>query len=110
MKHDLVQAYIHRNADELDRIYAEDFTVTDAQGATRTKADEIASLKAGTSTLTAGRYEVVKVRVFGNVAVMSGHGHLEGTDASGPFQTSYYSFNVFVRRDGRWKYAAAFTP
>lgn len=86
------------------------FTVTDAQGATRTKADEIASLKVGTSTLTAGPHELVKVHVFGNVAVMSGHTYLEGTDASGRFQASYYSFNVFVRRDGGWKYAAAFTP
>jgi ketosteroid isomerase-like protein len=110
LKHDLVQAYIHRSADELDRIYAEDFTVTDAQGTTRTKADEMANLKTETSTLTSGRYDVVKVRVFSDVAVMSGHGHLQGTGPSGPFQTSYYSFNVFVRRDGRWQYAAAFTP
>jgi len=110
LKHNLVQAYIWRDVLELERIYVDDFTVTDAQGETRTKADEIASLKGGATTLTTGHYDAVKVRVFGDVAVMSGHGELEGIGQTGHFHTRYYSFNVFVKRDGHWQYAAAFTP
>jgi uncharacterized protein (TIGR02246 family) len=110
LKQDLVRAYKAADAEELDRIYADDFTVTDAAGKTRTKAEEIADLRAEGSTLTAGTYEPVSIRVFDDVAVMSGHGDLRGTGPNGDYHHRYYSFNVFVRRDGRWQYAAAFTP
>jgi len=108
LKSDLVLAYINKSAAELERIYADDFTVTDAEGNTRTKADELANLQS--ATLTSGEYKLVKVRVFGDVAVASGHADLRGTSESGPYRRQYYSFNVFVKRDGRWQYAAAFTP
>jgi uncharacterized protein (TIGR02246 family) len=110
LKQDLVRAYIAADTDELARIYADDFTVTDAAGETRTKAVEIANLRAEGSTLVAGTYEPVSIRVFDDVAVMSGHGDLRGKGASGEYHHRYYSFNVFVHRDGRWQYAAAFTP
>jgi ketosteroid isomerase-like protein len=110
LKRDLVQAYLRADTAELARIYSDDFTVTDAAGNTRTKAEEIANLQATGSTLTAGTYEPISIRVFDDVAVMSGHGDLRGKGASGEYHHSYYSFNVFVRRGGRWQYAAAFTP
>jgi ketosteroid isomerase-like protein len=110
LKKDLVRAYIAADTEELDRIYADDFTVTDATGKTRTKAEEIADLRAEGSTLTAGTYEPVSIRVFDDVAVMSGHGDLRGSGENGEYHHRYYSFNVFVHRDGRWQYAAAFTP
>lgn len=108
LKSDLVQAYVNKSAAELGRIYADDFTVTDAEGNTRTKADELANVQS--YTLTSGEYRLVRFRVFGDVAVASGHGDLRGTSESGPYRRQYYSFNVFVKRDGRWQYAAAFTP
>lgn len=37
-------------------------------------------------------------------------GVLTWQTAGGPSESSYYSFNVFVKRDGRWQYVAAFTP
>ncbi len=42
---------------------------------------------------------------------MSGHGHLTWRTADGSMRNSdYYSFNVFERRRGEWKYVAAFLP
>jgi hypothetical protein len=97
LKHELVQAYLKQDVEALER-------------RTRTKADEIESVRAGETTLTSGRYDVVKVRVFGDVAVMSGHGTLAWEGPDGLVQSQYYSFNVFAKRDGEWKYVAAFTP
>ena len=111
LKQDVVQAYVARDAKALARIYSDDFTSTNASGKTRTKADEVADIAApGGSRLESGRYEPVKVRVFGDVAVMSGHGNLRWADTEGTRDSRYYSFNVFVKRDGRWQYAAAFVP
>ena len=111
LKQQVVQAYVARDPKALARIYSEDFTSTNAEGRTRTKADELADLAAPAGDrLESGRYEPVKVRVFGDVAVMSGHGNLRWVGAGGARDSRYYSFNVFVKRDGRWQYAAAFTP
>jgi ketosteroid isomerase-like protein len=110
LKSELVQAYVKRDAQALDRIYAADYTVTDAQGNTRTKADELASLGQGEDRLESGRYDIVKVLDLGDVAVASGHGSLVWQTADGPRESKYYSFNVFVKRAGEWKYVAAFTP
>jgi hypothetical protein len=86
LKHELVQAYLKQDVEALERV------------------------RAGETTLTSGRYDVVKVRVFGDVAVMSGHGTLAWEGPDGLVQSQYYSFNVFAKRDGEWKYVAAFTP
>jgi hypothetical protein len=104
LKRELVRGYVERDAAALERIYCDDFTATDAKGATRTKADELAHL--GEARLDAGRYEPIAIRTFGDVAVLYGHGELTGPG----LQASYDSFNVFVRRGGRWCYAAAYTP
>ena len=111
LKQQVVEAYVARDPKALARIYSEDFTSTNAQGKTRTKADELADLSTPAGDrLESGRYEPVKIRVFGDVAVMSGHGNLRWAGAGGARDSRYYSFNVFVKRDGRWQYAAAFTP
>ena len=47
----------------------------------------------------------------GTVAVMNGHGHLVWRTPGGATRNSdYYSFNVFEKRNGEWKYVAAFLP
>lgn len=111
LKSQVVKAFVEKDRAALERIYADDYVATDARGETRTKREELARLGAGGDTLVAGRYDVVSVRVWGDVAVMSGHGHLTWRNADGSTRPSdYYSFNVFERRSGEWKYVAAFLP
>lgn len=110
LKEDLVRAYETGDVSELDRIYSDDFTVTDADGVTRTKQSEMERLEREGSTLDGGTYTPVEIRIFGDIAVMSGLGDLYGTGPDGEWRSQYYSFNVFLFRDGRWQYAAAFVP
>lgn len=111
VKDAVVQAYIDLDAAALDELYTDDFTVTDAAGATRTKADELAYVRSSPEArVRAGSYKIIKVRVFGDIAVATGQATLTGEGKDGPFEHTYYSFNVFRREQGRWRYAAAFTP
>jgi ketosteroid isomerase-like protein len=112
LKAQVVKAFVDKDKAALDRIYADDYVATDSKGAMRTKRDEIARVDGGGGdTLVSGRYDVVSVRVYGDVAVMSGHGHLTWRRADGTSRNSdYYSFNVFERRGSQWKYVAAFLP
>jgi ketosteroid isomerase-like protein len=113
MKSEVVQAFVKKDRAALERIYADDYVATDSKGQTRTKQVELSRLGAGSETLESGRYDVVSIQLYSNgtVAVMNGHGHLvwrltDGTKRN----TDYYSFNVFEKRNGEWKYVAAFLP
>jgi ketosteroid isomerase-like protein len=110
LKEETVQAYVRCDVRELDRIYSDDFTVTDAKGTVRRKADELDEARAGRCGLASGKYEPLAVREFGDLAVMSGHTTLVLREEKGERQVRYYSVNVFRREGGRWRYAAAFTP
>ena len=110
VKQGIVAGHKAKDRAALDRLYASDYTATDAKGTVRTKADLLAGLPTD-AEMTDGRYEILAVRRWGNIAVATGHGHLVYRNPDGSTRTSdYYSFNVFEHRDGRWSYAAAFLP
>lgn len=108
----VVQAYVKKDSDALSRIYGDDYTSTDSSGNVRTKADELRDVRAtGGDTLVDGKYDIVAVRRWGNIAVATGKGDLTWRSSAGKTSKStYYSFNVFEQRDGEWRYVAAFLP
>ena len=113
MKSEVVRAFVKKDRAALDRIYADDYVATDSKGETRTKQVELSRLGAGGDTLESGRYDIVSIQLYSNgtVAVMNGHGHLVWRLPDGTTRNSdYYSFNVFEKRNGEWKYVAAFLP
>ena len=113
MKADVVKAFVAKDRAALERIYADDYVATDGAGQTRTKEVELSRLGSGSDTLERGRYDVVSIRLYANgtVAAMNGHGHLVWRSPNGTTRKSdYYSFNVFEKRNGEWKYVAAFLP
>lgn len=110
VKQAIVEGHRTRNRAALDRLYADDYLATDAEGTVRTKADLLAALPTDPE-MTSGRYDLIAVRRWDDLAVATGRGHLEYRNPDGSTRVSdYYSFNVFERRDGRWLYVAAFLP
>jgi ketosteroid isomerase-like protein len=110
VKRAIVEGHRTKDRAALDRLYAADYTATDRQGTVRTKADLLNGLPTDPD-MARGRYDLIAVRRWGDLAVASGHGHLEYRNPDGTTRVSdYYSFNVFERRDGRWLYVAAYLP
>jgi ketosteroid isomerase-like protein len=107
LKHEMGQAYVSRDIGALERLYADDYTVTDSEGTTTNKTQEIDRLRSGKSTYEATSYEDVKVRVYGDTAIVAGRGTVKGRNATGPFHTEYHSTNVFVKQNGVWRAVAA---
>ena len=109
LENDWSQASIKRDGAKLQQFYADEYVFTDADGMTSTKAKEIANLTSGAFRLTAYKFEDVKVRVYGEVAVVTGRNNIKGTwedierDISGPYRFT----DVFVRRNGRWQCVAS---
>jgi ketosteroid isomerase-like protein len=110
VKHAIVAGHKAKDAAALSRLYGEDYTAIDSAGVIRTKNDLLEALPTD-AEIADGRYDLIAVRRWGNIAVATGRGHLVYRNADGSSRLSdYYSFNVFERRDGRWAYVAAFLP
>jgi len=90
----------------LDRILADGYIFTGADGKVSNKAQEIASVKSGESVVTSAANDEMKVRVYGNVAVVTGRWTskqtLKGTDISGQYRWT----DTWVKIAGRWQCVA----
>jgi ketosteroid isomerase-like protein len=88
----------------LDRILAEEWTVTHANGTTDTKARYLADLKSGARKFTGSVTEKdVVVRFYGDTAIVTGSSDAT-VSLNGQAQGGALHFTrVFVKRDGVWK-------
>jgi ketosteroid isomerase-like protein len=106
LKRDWGRAYVRRDAYLLEQILADEYTVTDANGQTKSRAEIMADFKTGDTTYEATSYDDARVRIYGDVAVVAGRGMVKGRNKTGSFHSQYFSTNVFVRRNGRWQAVA----
>ena len=103
------QAAVNRDGNALQRFYADEYVFTAADGAVSTRTQEIANITGGMFKLSAFKFEGLKVRVYGDVAVVTGQNTIKGVwedinrDISGPYRFT----DVFVRRGGRWQCVAS---
>jgi ketosteroid isomerase-like protein len=101
------EALLQRDAAALEQIWADDYTFTNGAGETLSKAQRLANLKSGATSLDSiSQEEEMKVRVHGNVAVATGRvtikGQYSGKQASGQYQ----SINVWVKGPVGWQLVA----
>jgi len=100
-------ALVQRDAATLERIWDDDYTFTNGAGETHSKAERLANLKSGATSLDSiSEEEDMKVRVYGNVAVATSRvtikGQYSGKQASG----QYRSINVWVKGAAGWQLVA----
>jgi ketosteroid isomerase-like protein len=90
----------------LDRILAEDWRITDNDGAIRIKAQTLAAFKSGEIKISSMVSDDMKVRVYGDAAVVTGRDTVKGMwlgkDISGQERWT----DTWIRRDGRWQCVA----
>jgi len=104
---DACKAFVDGDTRRLAEVLTEDFTLTDADGTVTTRADEIAGVETG-----AVRYEVfenhdMKVRVYGDSAVVTGRTTVKGTAGASAFAAEFQFTDSIVRRGDRWWFAAS---
>jgi ketosteroid isomerase-like protein len=107
MERDWTKAGLDKDAATVDRIVADDWTSLQFDGKTETKAQALADMKSGSSALQTVTLGEMKVRVFGNTAVVTGSdtekSTYKGKDSSG----KYVWMDVFVNRNGKWQAVAS---
>jgi len=103
MENEWTQADTNHDAAALNRILAEDWIGIDFEGTVSNKPQALKGIASGAANLESVVLRNMKVRVFGNMAVITGtdteRGEYHGKDSSG----RYVWTDVFVRRNGRWQ-------
>ena len=107
MERDWIQASLKKDAAALGKILADDWSAIGFQGTTTSKAEALAELKSGVAATQSVELGDMKVRVFGNTAIVTGgdteKGTYKGKDSSGKYMWT----DVFVQRNGRWQAVAS---
>jgi ketosteroid isomerase-like protein len=109
LERERVEALVRADIKALDRILSDDLTYTHSTGRVDTKASLIDSIKSGTQKYEAMDHTDISVRLFRDVAVMSGTSAVK-VRSGGPsaelrsFQIRF--INVYVKQTGRWQMVA----
>ena len=99
-------AIIRGDVAALERIFAGEFIYTNPQAEVLDKKQQIAALSSGGLKLTEAKSDDVRIRIYGETAVMTGRftAKAESPGKSERIEERYTA--VWVRRDGRWQLVA----
>jgi ketosteroid isomerase-like protein len=90
----------------LERIFADEFIYTNPKAEVLDKKQQIAALSSADFKLTEAASDDVRIRVYGNTAVMTGR-FTAKTESGGKSEMIEERYTaVWVRRDGRWELVA----
>ena len=108
LENDWCAADLKGDAAMLGRILAADYTAVGSRGGTDTKASSLASYKDTGSKTTACANSNLKVRIYGDAAVVTGTVTRDGAYKGVAFKNRQMPFtDTFIRREGRWQAVAS---
>ncbi len=108
IENDWCTAEVKRDAAIYGRILADDYAGVGSRGTTETKAEAMGSLKDMSASVGACVNSNMKVRVYGDAAVVTGLVTRSGTHKGAAYKDRQVLFtDMYVRRDGRWQCVAS---
>ena len=100
-------ALVQKDATTLERIWADDYTFTNGAGEIHSKADRLANLKSGATSLDSiSEEEDMKVRIHGNVAVATSRVTIKGQYSGKQTSGQYRTIHVWVKGATGWQLVA----
>jgi ketosteroid isomerase-like protein len=106
IEHDALAAFLKRDVAAFGKYFADDASITTPDGSLQTKAQLLADVKSGDLVLQSSQIADMKVRVYGDAAVVTytttDKGKYKGQEINGQYRWT----DVFVRRAGAWQIVA----
>ncbi len=96
-------AYLHNDADFIKKFEVSDFTLTNSRGEISTVADDLKELADGTVKYDIFENREMKVRLYGDTAVVTGWTKLKGIYQGKPFETDVAFTDTLARINGEWR-------
>jgi ketosteroid isomerase-like protein len=103
VEEEFANAIVKNNPDEIRQFVADDWIIINADGGIIDRERFLEVIKLGTLTHEMMESDDVRVRVYGDSAVVSALTRSKGKFMGQEFTTHERSTDVFVRRDGQWR-------
>ncbi|WP_266368026.1 nuclear transport factor 2 family protein [Tellurirhabdus rosea] len=100
------EAQVAKNYDVLNKVLADDLIYTHSNGNQDTKQSYIQSIKDGKSKYDAIDVQEMKVRVYGNTAIINGVCLIKAANNGETINTRLRYTDVYVKKGNQWQMAA----
>lgn len=107
IENDMAAALLKKDVAGFGRHLADDSTLTGPDGTVQTKAQLLADVKSGDLSIQSTALSDLKVRVYGETAVVTYTTTDKGTYKKQDISGRYRWTDVFVRRGGEWMIVAS---
>jgi ketosteroid isomerase-like protein len=96
------QAVLHGDVAALDHMTSDDYTFITLRGELRTKSDILPGFRSGSFHYESRQISDLKVRLYGNTAVVTGRSIQKGMENGKDYSGDYRFTRVYVKQNGRW--------
>lgn len=97
------QAIVARRREDIAANMAEDFRQIDGQGSVEDRASFLEGLLDPKLRIDPYKVEDLDIRLYGDVALLSGRTRMTGSYDGKVFKTHYRYIDIYVKRQGAWK-------
>ena len=98
-----LDAIVKRDASYIEKIEADDFTVTGPLGRTLNKEEDVKDTTSGETTFEKMTIDELKVRLYGDTAIANGIATVKAKTKKKNESGRYAWTDVFVKMNGEWK-------
>jgi hypothetical protein len=95
-------AVITRNAGEMNKLFASDYTSVGVSGQIRSKAQTVEAYSSGRLVISAAKFEGITVRQYGDIAIVVGFITISGKEGDTDISGRYAFTRVYKRESGEW--------
>jgi ketosteroid isomerase-like protein len=106
MERDRAAAVVKGDVATLEGLTADDYILINANGQLSDKATTMNNIKTGNIKLTANEVSDLKVRVYGDTAVVTGKSSAKGTIGGRELKGPVMFTRVYVKKNGKWQSVA----
>ena len=103
LERDGAEAAKRRDVSFSEKLEAPDFLFIDPSGMVHTREEDLALSRSGDLKFESLNLDDMKVRVYGDTAVVTGQSTVKGTYKTQDISGKYRWTDVFVKRGGEWK-------
>lgn len=102
METERAAAVVKGDADTLAKMTSDDYMLINVNGQMSDKAKTMEAIKSGQIKLSQDDLSDLKVRVYGNAAVVTGKADIKGTIAGKDASGQILFTRVYVKKGGKW--------
>jgi ketosteroid isomerase-like protein len=103
LEKEFTKAIVTNNPEAIGRFVADDWIIINADGGTIDKERFLAVIKSGALTHEMMESDDIRVRIYGESAVVTALARSKGKFMGQDFSTRERATDVFVRHDGQWR-------